>query len=257
MHWYGIMYLIGFVAGWWLARRRAKQPGSTWKPVDVDDLIFFAALGVILGGRIGYVLVYGHDAARRESARDPFKIWEGGMSFHGGLVGVMIAIALFARAAQPARSRTCSISRRRLPGIGLLCRTHRQLHQRRAVGQDHGRALGLPRRTARCATPRSSTKPSSKDWCCSSCCGGSPRSRGPRLAPSGLFLVLYGMFRFAVEFVRVPDDYMGDIGYLAFGWLTTGQLLSLPMILVGVAHAGVGLSHAGCLPATSPGRHLT
>ena len=61
VHWYGIMYLIGFIAGWWLGRRRAAQPGSTWKPNDVDDLIFFAALGVILGGRIGWVIVYGHD----------------------------------------------------------------------------------------------------------------------------------------------------------------------------------------------------
>ncbi|MGQ0429677.1 MAG: prolipoprotein diacylglyceryl transferase, partial [Gammaproteobacteria bacterium] len=96
VHWYGLMYVLGFVGGWWLARRRAAAPGSTWKPVDVDDLIFFAALGVILGGRLGWVFIYGFDGL----AADPFsilRVWEGGMSFHGGLAGVLIAIAVFAR----------------------------------------------------------------------------------------------------------------------------------------------------------------
>ena len=89
------MYLLGFGGAWWLARRRAAKPGSTWKPNDVDDLIFFAMLGVILGGRIGYVLFYG----LKFWAGDPWyplKIWEGGMSFHGGLLGVVVAMTLFA-----------------------------------------------------------------------------------------------------------------------------------------------------------------
>ena len=95
VHWYGIMYLLGFAGAWWLARRRAAAPGSTWKANDVDDLIFFAMLGVILGGRIGYVLFYGLSFW----ASDPWypvKIWEGGMSFHGGLLGVIAALSLFA-----------------------------------------------------------------------------------------------------------------------------------------------------------------
>ena len=95
VHWYGIMYLVGFVAAWWLGRRRASRPGSTWKAQDVDDVIFFAMLGVILGGRIGYVLFYGLGYW----AQDPFyplKITQGGMSFHGGLTGVLIAVAIFA-----------------------------------------------------------------------------------------------------------------------------------------------------------------
>ena len=66
VHWYGLMYVVGFIAGWWLGRRRAATPGSTWKPVDVDDLIFFAAVGVILGGRLGWILVYGFDAVRAD-----------------------------------------------------------------------------------------------------------------------------------------------------------------------------------------------
>src|SRR2546430_13567394 len=87
VHWYGIMYLLGFAAAWWLARRRAAQPGSTWKKNDVDDVIFFAMLGVILGGRLGYVLFYGLTFWANQ-ARDPLRLWEGGMSFHVGRLAV-------------------------------------------------------------------------------------------------------------------------------------------------------------------------
>src|SRR6185369_4186447 len=87
VRWYGLMYVCGFLSAWWLARRRALQPGSTWKIQDVEDLIFFAAMGVILGGRIGWILFYG----LTDELSEPlllFKIWKGGMSFHGGLIGV-------------------------------------------------------------------------------------------------------------------------------------------------------------------------
>ena len=95
VHWYGIMYLLGFAAAWWLARRRAARPGSSWTATDVDDVLFNAMLGVIVGGRVGYVLFYGL-AMWREDPWYPLKIWEGGMSFHGGLLGVLIALAIFA-----------------------------------------------------------------------------------------------------------------------------------------------------------------
>ena len=96
VHWYGIMYLIAFAAGWFLARLRAKKPGSTWKPVDVDDFLFFCMLGTILGGRLGYVLFYkpGYYAAH---PLEIFAIWQGGMSFHGGLLGVIVAMWAHAR----------------------------------------------------------------------------------------------------------------------------------------------------------------
>ena len=93
IRWYGLMYVIGFVLGWLLARKRASNDGSPITPVQVDDLIFYCMLGVILGGRIGYVFVYGW----AELIKDPlylFKITQGGMSFHGGLAGVMIAMWL-------------------------------------------------------------------------------------------------------------------------------------------------------------------
>ena len=96
VHWSGLMYLVGCGGAWVLARRRAANPASTWKPNDVDDFLFYSMLGVILGGRIGYVLFYGIGYWAKD-ALYPFKIWEGGMSFHGGLLGVLIAIAIFAR----------------------------------------------------------------------------------------------------------------------------------------------------------------
>ena len=90
------MYLIGFVGGWWLAKRRAARPWSPVTPEQVDDLLFYVALGVILGGRVGYMLFYGWD----QLVANPlslFKVWEGGMSFHGGFLGVLFAVGLFAR----------------------------------------------------------------------------------------------------------------------------------------------------------------
>ncbi len=95
VRWYGLMYLVGFLGAWWLARRRAASPGSSWSATDVDDLIFYCAVGVILGGRLGWMLFYGTEGL----VADPLsvlRIWEGGMSFHGGLVGVLAALAMFA-----------------------------------------------------------------------------------------------------------------------------------------------------------------
>src|SRR5258705_10892090 len=96
VHWYGIMYLLGFAAAWWLARRRAAKPGSSWQKNDVDDLIFFAMLGVILGGRIGYVLFYGLTFWGHEPWV-PLRLWGGRMSFPGGLGGVATSPQRFSR----------------------------------------------------------------------------------------------------------------------------------------------------------------
>ena len=96
IRWYGMMYVLGFLGGWWLARRRSRQSWWQLNEQQVDDLVFYVMLGVILGGRIGYTLFYGWD----NIAADPLyiiKIWEGGMSFHGGLAGVLIAMWLYGR----------------------------------------------------------------------------------------------------------------------------------------------------------------
>ncbi len=229
VHWYGLMYVVGFVAGWWLARRRAAAPGSTWKPVDVDDLIFFAAVGVIAGGRLGWILFYGFDTVRA----DPLailRIWQGGMSFHGGLAGVMIAIALFAR-RRHRRIADVFDFMAPLPAIGLGAGRIGNFIN----GELWGKPTDLPWGmlvNGQVLHPSQLYEAALEGlvlflvlWWFTS----RPR---PRLAPSGLFLALYAAFRIAVEFVRVPD---ADIGYLALGWLTMGQVLSLPVLVAGLA----------------------
>ena len=118
VHWYGIMYLIGFVAAWLLARYRARRPGSTWTALDIDDLIFYCAMGVILGGRIGWCIFYGHDVIA-ENWLNVLHIWDGGMSFHGGMLGVTAAVWLFARIKKKRFADVLDFVAP-LPGVGLM-----------------------------------------------------------------------------------------------------------------------------------------
>ncbi len=229
IHWYGLMYVVGFIAGWWLARRRAAKPGSTWKPVDVDDLIFFAAIGVIAGGRLGWIFVYGFERLMA----DPLaivRVWEGGMSFHGGLVGVMIAVAWFAHRRGRNIADVFDFTAP-LPAIGLFAGRIGNFIN----GELWGKPTDLPWGFLVGGEVRHPTQLYeatlegivlfSVIWWYTS----RPR---PRLAPAGLFLTLYACFRIMVEFLRLPD---ANIGYLAFGWVTMGQLLSLPMLAAGLA----------------------
>jgi phosphatidylglycerol---prolipoprotein diacylglyceryl transferase len=228
VHWYGLMYVLGFIAAWWLARRRAARPGSTWKAVDVDDLVFFAAIGVIAGGRLGWILVYGFDVLRE----DPLaivRVWEGGMSFHGGLAGVMIAVALFAhrrgRRIADVFDFTAPLT---APGL-FFGRIGNFIN-----GELWGKPTDLPWGmlvNGDVLHPSQLYEAALEGlllfaivWWYSS----KPR---PRLAVAGMFLTFYAIFRIAVEFVRVPD---ANLAYLAFGWLTMGQLLSLPVLLTGL-----------------------
>jgi phosphatidylglycerol:prolipoprotein diacylglycerol transferase len=229
VHWYGIMYLLGFAGAWWLARRRAAKPGSSWKPDDVDDLIFYCMLGVILGGRIGYVLFYGLKFWAND-AWYPLKLWEGGMSFHGGLLGVVAAMTLFAwrrgRNAADVYDFTSP-----LPALGLFFGRIGNFIN----GELWGKVTTVPWGFKVNGEVRHASQLYEAGleglllftvlWWYTS----RPR---PRLAPSGVFMLGYGLARSVVEFVRVPDEH---IGYLAGGWFTEGQLLSLPMIIVGVA----------------------
>jgi phosphatidylglycerol:prolipoprotein diacylglycerol transferase len=229
IHWYGLTYVVGFIAGWWLARLRARAPGSTWKPIDVDDLIFFAAIGVIAGGRLGWVLFYGFEALL-DDPLSLFRIWEGGMSFHGGLIGVMSAVAFFAHRRGRHIADVFDFTAP-LPAIGLFSGRIGNFIN----GELWGKPTDLPWGVLVNGEVRHPSQLYEAAleglvlfaivWWFTS----KPRAR---LAPSGLFLVLYASFRILVEFVRVPDAH---IGYLAFGWLTMGQLLSLPMLAAGIA----------------------
>ncbi len=229
VHWYGIMYLIGFAAGWWLGRYRASRPGSTWKAVDVDDFVFFAMLGVILGGRIGYVLFYGLTFWKGDPWY-PIKIWDGGMSFHGGLIGVLIAVSIFAVRRGRSIADVFDFAAP-LPAVGLFAGRIGNFIN----GELWGKVTTLPWGFDVNGVVRQPSQLYEAGlegivlftvlWWYTS----RPR---PRLAPAGLFLIIYGTARFLVEFVRLPDP---QLGYLWDGWLTMGQLLSLPMILIGAA----------------------
>jgi phosphatidylglycerol---prolipoprotein diacylglyceryl transferase len=234
VHWYGIMYLLGFAAAWWLARRRALQPQSSWRPADVDDLLFYAMLGVILGGRIGYVLFYGLPMWGGDWLY-PFKIWEGGMSFHGGMLGVIAATAMFAH--QRARSVFDVIDFTvPLPGLGLFFGRLGNFINGELWGRptDVPWAMLVPDPNGGPAIARHPSQLYEATleglvlftivWIYTS----RPR---PRYAPSGLFLICYSVARIGIELVREPD---AQIGYLAGGWFTMGQLLSLPMLLLGI-----------------------
>ena len=232
IHWYGLMYVVGFIGAWWLARRRAAGTGSTWKPVDVDDLIFFAALGVILGGRLGWIVFYGFDGVRADPLA-ALRIWQGGMSFHGGLAGVMIALAWFARRRGRAIADVFDFTAP-LPAVGLFAG--------RIGNFINGELWGKPTDLPWGFLVDGQVRHASQLY--EALLEGvvlflvlwwfTARPRW-RLAPSGLFLACYGTFRFLIEFVRVPD---ANLGYLGFGWVTMGQLLSLPMIVAGLAMLG-------------------
>ncbi|MBM4218360.1 MAG: prolipoprotein diacylglyceryl transferase [Gammaproteobacteria bacterium] len=232
VHWYGLMYVLGFVAGWWLGRRRAAAPGSTWKPVDVDDLIFFAAVGVIFGGRLGWILVYGFDSL----LADPLaiiRVWQGGMSFHGALAGVMIAIALFAR-RRGRRIADVFDFMAPLPAVGLFAGRIGNFINGELWGKPTDLPWGVQVR-GEVLHPSQLYEAALEGLVLFAILWWFTAKPRPRLAPAGLFLALYGVFRIAVEFIRVPD---ADFGYLAFGWLTMGQLLSLPVLIAGLAMLG-------------------
>jgi len=232
VHWYGIMYLVGFVGGWWVARSRARRPGSTWTLLDVDDLIFYSAIGVILGGRTGWCLVYGRDVIALDW-RNAFHIWDGGMSFHGGLAGVLVAAMIFAR--QKGKSIIDVFDfLAPLPGIGLFAGRLGNFINNELWGRptDVPWAFGVPDATGHIIGRHPSQLYEALLegvvlFCVLYWYTNRPR---PRLAPTALFLILYGLARFTVEWVRLPD---ANIGYLAGNWLTMGMLLTTPMIFIG------------------------
>jgi phosphatidylglycerol:prolipoprotein diacylglycerol transferase len=231
VRWYGIAYVMGFLAAWWLAKRRAMRPGSTWTAADVEDLIFFAVFGVVLGGRLGYLLFYGQE----QLSHDPsywYKVWEGGMSFHGGLIGVLTALCIYAY-RRGRRIGDVFDFVAPIPGIGILFGRIANFIN----GELWGRPTDLPWGVAVPTQDGVVVLHASQLY--EGLLEGlltfvvlwvfTARPR-PRWAPAGLFLSLYAVCRILVEFVRVPD---AQLGYLAGGWLTMGMALSLPMLVAG------------------------
>lgn len=252
VRWYGIMYLLGFLFFWaggnWVARNR---PWWGWTPQMVGDMLFYGMLGVVVGGRVGYVLFYAFDSF----LQDPlflFRITQGGMSFHGGMLGAIAAMWWFSRRNGAGFWRVTDFAAPLVPvglGLGRLGNF--------IGGELWGRPSDLPwamifpnaiqpggwqsaeLRAAweTGALDHLARHPSQLYQALGEGLGlflllalYSRRPR-PTAAISGLFLVGYGGFRFVAEFFREPDAH---IGYLAGGWLTMGMVLSLPMVLAGI-----------------------
>jgi phosphatidylglycerol:prolipoprotein diacylglycerol transferase len=232
IHWYGLMYLLGFLLAWLLAHWRAKHYNLDWSSDQISDLIFYGALGVIIGGRIGYLFFYNFS----ELIHQPwvlFKIWEGGMSFHGGLIGVMIALWFFGRKYQKGFWEITDFTAPLVP-LGLAAGRLGNFINGELWGRETDMPWGM-------IFPNAGPFPRHPSqlyefglegivlfivlWCYAS----KPRPLG---RVSALFLIGYGLCRFIVEGFRQPDQ---QLGYIAFDWLTMGQLLSIPMILLGIS----------------------
>jgi phosphatidylglycerol:prolipoprotein diacylglycerol transferase len=253
VHWYGIMYLLAFGAAWWLGRQRIR--GGRLPGIDdaaFGDLTFYGMLGVILGGRIGYILFYDFPVYLHDPLQ-ALKIWEGGMSFHGGLLGVCVATWVWSRRHRLHVFDTIDFVAPLVPPglffgrIGnfingelwgkytggdwgvIFPGAETQLRDMPAAQLQALHASGALDRFARHPSPLYEALLEGAVlfavvWWYS-------RKPRPRYAVAGLFALLYGVFRFAVEFVRVPD---AQLEYLALGWVTMGQLLSLPLIVLGL-----------------------
>lgn len=232
IHWYGLMYLVGFTLAYLMMMHRAKQPGSNWNKEQVSDLIFYSAMGVVIGGRFGYVLFYNFS----KFLDDPlwlFAVWEGGMSFHGGLLGVIVACILFAHRYGKTLFQVTDFGAPMVP-IGLLTGRLGNFIGGELWGRvsDAPWAMVFPKGGPLPRHPSQLYEMFLEGFVLLIILWVFSRKPRPTMAVSGLFLVGYGVFRFMVEFVREPDNH---IGFDLLGWMTRGQILCVPMVLFGGA----------------------
>lgn len=238
VRWYGLMYFVGFTLAWLLGRYRAQKTqapgygGVVWTSEQVVDLITYCIVGLILGARFGYTLFY--DAAFfLENPLEIFKIWRGGMSFHGGALGLAVSIWLFGRKTGKTFGQISDFLTPLAPPGLLAGRMGNFIN-----GELWGRVTDVPWAmvfpgAAAGGVPRHPSQLYEALlegallfiilWWYSS----KPR---PRWTVSGLFLLGYGVFRFFVEFFREPDAHLG---FVLMDWMSMGQVLCVPMMLIG------------------------
>ena len=236
IHWYGLMYLLAFAAGWWLGRVRARDAWRGWSRDDVGDVLFWVALGVIAGGRLGYMLFYDLDRVLA-SPLSVFAVWHGGMSFHGGLIGVLIAMWWFARSRGRGFFDVADFIAPLVP-LGIAAGRFGNFINGRLWGTPSDLPWAMvfhdPRAGDVARHPSQLYEALLEGVVLFAVLWWFTRRPRPAMAASGVFLVGYGVARTVVEFVRVPDTH---IGYLAFGWVTMGLVLTLPMLAAGVVLA--------------------
>lgn len=261
VRWYGLMYLVGFILAVVIGRLRLRLPhvaAQGWTARDIDDILFYGVLGTILGGRLGYVLFYKADYYFAHPL-DIFKVWQGGMSFHGGLLGVTLAMVLFAYQRKRSWLQVTDFVAPMVPtGLAagrlgnfingelwgrvtdpqapwamlfqnssnddaIWLATHPQLAQKWNLAQVFAQYHMLPRH------PSELYEIALEGVTLFFVMFFFTRKPRPVGAASGVFLIGYGLARFIVEFAREPDDFLG---LLALG-MSMGQWLSLPMIVIG------------------------
>ena len=230
VHWYGLMYLLGFALAWGVANWRTKHYHLPWSADNIGDVIFFAAMGVIIGGRLGYMLFYNTDTLLHDPL-SVFKLWEGGMSFHGGLLGVIVALMIFARKVHKPFWQVADFVAPLVP-LGLAAGRAGNFIN----GELWGRITNVPWGMI---FPDAGPEPRHPSQLYELGLEGIAlfilvfwyaRKPRPEGRVSAVFLIGYALCRLVVECFREPDT---QLGFIAFNWLTMGQLLSLPMLIVG------------------------
>lgn len=231
IHWYGLMYLMGFGIGYLILLSRRSRLGLSKD--QVGDFLFYCALGVILGGRMGYVFFYGFD----RFANDPlwlFRIWEGGMSFHGGFLGVVLAVIVFAKqTGTPLLALGDYIAVAVPPGIffGRIGNfIGGELWGRPVSNPDFALGMVFPHVDALARHPSQLYEATLEGLLLFVVLYVFSMKPRPHMATAALFILGYGLARFSVEFFREPDI---DQGFILFDWMTKGQILTLPMIAAG------------------------
>ena len=231
VHWYGLMYLLSFLIGWGLGIVRTKQAHIHWQREEVGDLLFYVVLGVVIGGRVGYMLFY-QPGLLLENPLQLFYIWQGGMSFHGGMLGVFAAAGWFARSTQRAFFDITDFVAPIVP-VGLFFGRIANFINGELIGRvtDVPWAMIYPRVDMAPRHPSELYEAGLEGLLLFAILWWFARKPRPRMAVSGLFLIGYGCLRFFAEFFRQPDSFLG---FVAFDWMTMGQVLCTPMILGGI-----------------------